>query len=113
MKKQNSKKLKTFQKDDKVYLNIKNLNLKNEMKKLKHIAKELFLIKKNIKNVIYELRILKTRIHKTFNVNSFIVADLIILIIKRLNVKNKKKKYEINKILNERKYKERTKFFIN
>ena len=83
------------------------------MKKLKHIAKKLFLVKKNIKNVIYELRILKTKIHKTFNVNILIMTNLIILIIKKLKVKNKKKKYEVNKILNERKIKERIKFFIN
>ena len=83
------------------------------MKKLKHIAKEPFLIKRNIKNVIYELRISGTKIHKTFNVNSFIMTDLIILIAKRLKVKNRKKKYEVNKILSERKIKGRTEFFIN
>ena len=83
------------------------------MKKLKHITKESFLIKKNIKNVIYELRILKIKIHKIFNVNSFTLTDLIILIIKKLKIKNKKKKYEVNKILSERKNRERIKFFIN
>ena len=75
------------------------------MKKLKHITKELFLIKRNIKNVIYELRISEIKIHKTFNVNSFIMINLIILVIKRLKVKNKKKKYEVNKILSEKKIK--------
>ena len=55
-------------------------------------------MKRNIKNVIYELRILKTKIHKTFNVNSLTKTDLIILIIKKLKVKNKNKKYEVNKI---------------
>ena len=94
-------------------MNIKNLNLKDEMKKLKHTAKESFLIKRNIKNVIYELRILKTRIYKTFNANSFILTNSAISVTKRLKVKNKKKKYEINKILSERKMKERIKFFIN
>ena len=83
------------------------------MKKLKHIAEESFLIKRNIKDVVYELRILKTYIHKIFNVNSLTATDFIISVTKRLSVKNRKKKYEINKILNERKYKERTKFFIN
>ena len=83
------------------------------MKKLKHTAKESFLMKKNIKNVIYKLRISEIKIHKTFNVNNFILTDLTILIIKRLKVKNKKKKYKVNKILNERKNRERIKFFIN
>ena len=83
------------------------------MKKLKHIAERLFLMKKNIKNVIYELRILKTKIHKTFNVNNLIITNSIILITKRLKVKNKKKKYEVNKILSERKVKKQTEFFIN
>ena len=83
------------------------------MKKLKHIAKESFLMKKNIKNVIYELRISETKIHKTFNVNSLTLTNLTISITKRLKVKNKKKKYEVNKILNERKMKKRTEFFIN
>ena len=113
MRKQNLKKKRVFQKEDKVYLNTKNLNFKDEMKKLKHIAKESFLIKRNIKNVIYELRISETKIHKIFNVNSFIITNSVILITKKLKVKNKEKKYEINKILNERKQRERTEFFIN
>ena len=83
------------------------------MKKLSYTTKELFLIKKNIKNVVYELRIFKTKIHKTFNANSLIKTDLIILLIKKLKVKNKEKKYEINKILKKKKIKKRTKFFIN
>ena len=70
-------------------------------------------MKKNIKNVIYELRISETKIHKPFNVNNLIKTDLTILIIKRLKIKNRKKKYEVNKILSERKIKERIKFFIN
>ena len=83
------------------------------MKKLKHTAKESFLMKRNIKNVAYELRILEIKIHKTFNVNNFILANSIISLTKELKVKNKKKKYEVNKILSERKIKERTEFFIN
>ena len=94
-------------------MNTKNLNLKDEMKKLKHTAKESFLIKRNIKNVIYELHISRIKIHKTFNVNSLIVTDFTISVIKRLKIKNKKKKYEVNKILSERKNRERTEFFIN
>ena len=83
------------------------------MKKLKHTTKKSFLMKRNIKNVIYELRISEIKIHKTFNVNSLIVADSAILITKKLRIKNKKKEYEVNKILGERKIKERTEFFIN
>ena len=83
------------------------------MKKLKHTAEKSFLIKRNIKNVAYELRISEIKIHKTFNANSLTAINLIILIIKRLKIKNKKKKYEVNKILSERKKKERIKFFIN
>ena len=83
------------------------------MKKLKHTAKESFLMKRNIKNVIYELRILEIKIHKTFNANNLTKINLIILIIKKLKIKNKKKKYKVNKILSERKIKERIKFFIN
>ena len=83
------------------------------MKKLKHTTKESFLIKRNIKNVIYELRILKIKIHKIFNVNSLIIINLTISVTKRLKIKNKKKKYEVNKILSERKIKKRTEFFIN
>ena len=113
MRKQNPGKERIFQKEDKVYLNIKNLNLKDEMKKLKHTAEELFLIKRNIKNVTYELRISGTKIHKTFNANNLILTNSAISVTKRLKVKNKKKEYEINKILSERKMKERTKFFIN
>ena len=78
------------------------------MKKLKHTAKKSFLMKRNIKNVVYELRISKIKIYKTFNVNNLIMTDLTISVTKRLKVKNKKKKYEVNKILKERKIKERT-----
>ena len=113
MKKQSSEKERVFQKEDKIYLNIKNLNLKNEIKKLKHIAKESFLIKRNIKNVTYELRISGTKIHKTFNANNLTLANLTISVAKELKVKNKKKKYEVNRILDERKIKERTEFLIN
>ena len=83
------------------------------MKKLKHTAKESFLIQRNIKNVTYELYILKTKIHKIFNVNSLTLINLIISITKELKIKNKEKKYEVNKILREKKKKERTEFFIN
>ena len=83
------------------------------MKKLKHTTKESFLIKRNIKNVVYELRILKIKIFKIFNVNSLTITNLIILIAKKLKIKHRKKKYEVNKILNKRKIKNRIKFFIN
>ena len=75
------------------------------MKKLSYTTEELFLIKRNIKNVIYELKILKTKIYKIFNVNNLIKVNLIILLIKKLNVRNKEKKYEVNKILRKRKHK--------
>ena len=70
-------------------------------------------MKKNIKNIVYELRISEIKIHKTFNANSLIKTNSAILMIKRLKIKNKKKKYEVNKILSERKIKKRTEFFIN
>ena len=76
------------------------------MKKLKHTTKELFLIEKNIKNVTYELKILKTKIHKIFNVNSLIITDLIISLTKELKVKKREKKYEVSKILRKRKNRE-------
>ena len=113
MKKQYSGKERIFQKEDKIYLNIKNLNLKDEMKKLRHTTKESFLMQRNIKNVIYELRISETKIHKTFNANNFIMTDLTISITKNLGIKNREKKYEVNKILKEKKRKEQTEFFIN
>ena len=83
------------------------------MKKLDYTTKESFLIERNIKNVAYELRISEIKIHKTFNANSLILANSTILLTKELKVKNKEKKYEVNKILSERKIKERTEFFIN
>ena len=83
------------------------------MKKLNYIAEELFLMKRNIKNVIYELRISETRIHKIFNANSLIKADSAISLVKNLKVKSREKEYEVNKIRSERKIKERTEFLIN
>ena len=113
MRKQNSEKKRIFQKENKVYLNIKNLNLKDEMKKLKHTAEGPFLMKKNIKNVVYELHISEIKMYKTFNANSLIKTNSIISIARRLGVKSKEKKYEVNKILKKRKNRERTEFFIN
>ena len=113
MKRQNPGKERIFQKGDKVYLNTKNLNLKDEMKKLRHTAEGPFLMKRNIKNVAYELRLPKIRIHKTFNANSLVLADSAIPLAKGLEIKNKKKEYEVNKILSERKIKGRTEFLIN
>ena len=113
MRKQNPGKERIFQKGDKVYLNTKNLNLKDEMKKLGHTAEGPFLVERNIKNVAYELRIPGTKIHKTFNANSLTLADPAIPVAKRLGVKNREKEYEVNKILGERKMKERTEFLIN
>ena len=83
------------------------------MKKLRHTAKESFLVQRNIRNVVYELCISGTRIHKTFNANNLTKTDPAISVTKELGVKNRKKKYEINKILKERKKKERTEFLIN
>ena len=83
------------------------------MKKLKHTAKESFLIQRNIRNVAYELCISETRIHKTFNANSLTKTDSTISVVKELEIKNRKKKYEVNKILKERKKKKRTEFLIN
>ena len=83
------------------------------MKKLKHTAKGPFLMKRNVKNVTYELRISETKIHRTFNANNLTKANPTIPIVKGLRVKNKKKKYEVNRILSERKTKGRTEFFIN
>ena len=42
MRNRKFEKKKIFKKEDKIYLQIKNLNLKEEMKKLKHTAKKLF-----------------------------------------------------------------------
>ena len=83
------------------------------MKKLSHTAEGPFLVERNIKNVAYELRIPGTRIHKTFNANSLTKADSAIPLVKGLEVRNKEKEYEVNKILGERKIKGRTEFLIN
>ena len=45
---QNSEKKKRFKKEDKIYLQIKDLNLEKEIKKLKHTVKELFWVIRNI-----------------------------------------------------------------
>ena len=83
------------------------------MKKLKHTTKELFLMKKNIKNVVYELKIPGTKIHKTFNANSLTIADPAIPLARGLEVRKREKEYEVNRILGERKNRGRTEFLIN
>ena len=96
---QKSEKKKIFKEEDKVYLQIKNLNLKKEMKKLRHTAKELFQVIKNIRNTTYKLNILNFKIHNVFNAFLLDKTDLNTFLTRTLRVKTKEKEYEVSKIL--------------
>ena len=113
MRNRKSEKEKIFKKEDKVYLQIRNLNLKEEMKKLEHTAKESFRVIRNIRNTAYELKISNFKIHNVFSASLLNTADLDTFLTKTLKMKTKKKEYEISEILRERKNKERKEFLIS
>ena len=113
MRNRKSEKEKIFKKENKVYLQIRNLNLKEEMKKLEHTAKESFRVIRNIRNTIYELKISNFKIHNVFSAFLLNKADLSTSLTKILRVKTKEKEYEISEILRERKNMRRKEFLIS
>ena len=113
MRNRKSEKEKIFKKEDKVYLQIRNLNLKEEIKKLEHTAKKSFQMIKNIRNTTYELKILNFKIHNVFSASLLNKANLNTSLTKTLKVKTKEKEYEISKILKERKNMKRKEFLIS
>ena len=113
MRSQKSEKEKIFKEEDKVYLQIRNFNLKEEMKKLRHTAKESFRMIRNIRNTAYELEISKFKNHNVFSASLLNKADLSTSLTRTLRIKTRQKEYEINEILRERKYKRRKKFLIS
>ena len=113
MRTRKSKKEKIFKKRNKVYFQIRNLNLKEEMKKLEHTAKESFRMIRNIRNTIYELEISNFKIHNIFNASLLNKADLNTSLTKILRMKTRKKEYEISEILRERKNMRRKEFLIS
>ena len=103
MKNQKSEKEKIFKKRNKVYLQTKNLNIKNEMKKLKHTAEDFFKVIRNIRNIVYELNILNFKIHNVFNASLLNKADERVSLTKTLEIKARKKEYKVREILEKRK----------
>ena len=89
MRSRKSEKEKIFKKEDKVYLQIRNLNLKEEMKKLRHTAKESFRVIRNIRNTTYELEISKFKIHNVFSASLLNKADLSTSLTKTLRIKTR------------------------
>ena len=83
------------------------------MKKLKHTAKELFRVIRNIRNTTYKLKILNFKIHNVFSASLLNKADSSTFLTKILEIKAKEKEYEISEILRERKNMKRKKFLIN
>ena len=113
MRNQKFKKEKIFKKEDKTYLQIRNLNLKEEIKKLKHIAKRLFRVIRNIRNTTYKLEISNFKIHNVFSVSLLNRADLSTFLTKTFKMKARKKEYKISEILKERKNVRRKEFLIS
>ena len=113
MRNRKSEKEKIFKKEDKIYLQIRNLNLKEEMKKLKHTAERSFRVVRNIRNTIYKLKISNFKIHSVFSAFLLDRTDSSTSLTKILKVKIKEKEYEISEILKERKNMRRKKFLIS
>ena len=87
--------------------------MKNEIKKLKHTAESLFRVIKNIQNTAYELNILNFKIHNVFNASLLSKTDERVSLTKTLEIKARKKEYEVRKILEERKNKKKKEFLIS
>ena len=113
MRSRKSEKEKIFKKEDKVYLQIRNLNLKEEMKKLRHTAKESFWVIRNIRNTAYELEISNFKIHNVFSASLLNKTDSSMLLTKILRMKTREKEYEISEILRKRKNMRRKEFLIS
>ena len=113
IKNQKFNKEKIFREKNKVYLQTRNFNIKNKIKKLKYTAEDLFKIIKNIQNTAYELNILNFKIHNVFNVSLLNKTDERVSLTKTLKIKARKKEYKIKEILKERKNKEKKKFLIS
>ena len=113
MKNQKFEKKRIFRKENKVYLQTRNLDMKNEMKKLEHTAEDFFRVIRNIRNTVYELNISNFKIHNVFNVSLLNKTDERVSLTKSLEIKARKKKYEVRKILKERKNKRKKKFLIS
>jgi len=61
-------KVKSFEVEEKVYLQTNNIKIKQKSKKLNHKSIEPFIIKRNVKNLSYELDLsTKMRIHLIFH----------------------------------------------
>jgi len=61
-------KVKSFEVEEKVYLQTNNIKIKQKSKKLNHKSIEPFMIKRNVKNLSYELDLsTKMRIHLIFH----------------------------------------------
>ena len=113
MKDQKSKKEKIFKKENKVYLQTKNLDMKNEMKKLEHTAEDFFKIIKNIRNTAYELNISNFKIHNVFNASLLNKTDKSVSLTKTFEIKTREKKYEVKEILKERRNKKKREFLVS
>ena len=87
--------------------------MKNEIKKLKHTAESFFRVIKNIRNTAYELNILNFKIHNVFNASLLSKTDECVSLTKTLEIKARKKEYEVEKILRERKNKRKKEFLIS
>ena len=82
------------------------------MKKLRHTAEKSFRVIRNIKNTFYELEILNSSIHQTFYEVLLTKTDSSTSLTKSLEVKVRKKKFEVEKVLEKRTRRGKKKFLI-
>ena len=113
IKDQKSEKKKTFKKEDKIYLQTRNLDIRDEMKKLKHTAESLFKVIRNIRNTVYELDISNFKIHNVFNASLLNKTDKRVSLTKTLEIRARKREYEVREILKERKNKRKKEFLVS
>ena len=113
MRTQHEGKERIFNPGDKVYVQTKNLKLKDEMKKLRHTAEESFRVIRNIKNTFYELEISDFSIHQTFYGALLTKADPSTSLTKSLETKVRKKEFEVEKVLGKRTRRGRKEFLIS
>ena len=113
MRTQHGGKERIFNSGNKIYVQTKNLKLKDEMKKLGHTAEGPFRVIRNIKNTFYELKISDFSIHQTFYGVLLTKADPSTPLTKSLGTKVREKKFEVEKVLEERTRREKKEFLIS
>ena len=89
--------------NEKIYLQTDNIKIKRASKNLNHHSIESFMIKRNIKNLSYELDLLKNmRVHSVFYAFMLQLCDQFILLQTQATLIELDEEYEVERILDKK-----------